>query len=537
MAASVSPTEIDKSKKYDRQLRLWGENGQSALESSQVCLINATPTGTEILKSIVLPGIGAFTIVDGNKVTGEDAGINFFTEKTSIGKSRAEVATRLLLELNGDVRGDFVDEPPEKIIENNPAFFTKFNMVIATGLAEKTLLELANHLWCASVPLIVCRTYGMIGYIRLQVAEHTIIESHPDNTHDDLRLDQPFPEILKHVESYDLESMDKKDHSHTPYVILLLKYLHEWKKLHGDGFPSLYKEKQEFKQLIKSGIRIDDKGNPEEEENFEEALKAVNTAFNVTKVPSHVEDIFNDDICNNLTSDSKPFWFMAQGLKDFVENEGKGSLPVRGVIPDMTSDSERYIALQNVYRAKANADSEAVFKCIQNHLRRVGKHEDFITFEDTKLFCKNAFFVRAVRGRSLAEEYSAKSVKIQDIMMHLDNPDSEIVFYVLLRAVDRFFAEYGRYPGYYNDEVEPDIVKLKSCLCKILQEWGCGPLAKDDYVHEMCRYGAAELHSVAAFVGGCAAQEVIKIITGQYVPLDNTFLYNAMTATSATFQL
>jgi molybdopterin/thiamine biosynthesis adenylyltransferase len=42
--------------KYDRQLRLWSSNGQEALESARLCLINATATGTEILKNLVLPG-------------------------------------------------------------------------------------------------------------------------------------------------------------------------------------------------------------------------------------------------------------------------------------------------------------------------------------------------------------------------------------------------------------------------------------------------------------------------------------------------
>ena len=36
--------------------RLWGDHGQAALESAKVCLINATATGTEILKNIILPG-------------------------------------------------------------------------------------------------------------------------------------------------------------------------------------------------------------------------------------------------------------------------------------------------------------------------------------------------------------------------------------------------------------------------------------------------------------------------------------------------
>lgn len=52
--------------------RLWGDHGQATLEVAHVCLINATGLGTEILKSLVLPGIGAFTIVDGKKITVED---------------------------------------------------------------------------------------------------------------------------------------------------------------------------------------------------------------------------------------------------------------------------------------------------------------------------------------------------------------------------------------------------------------------------------------------------------------------------------
>lgn len=36
--------------------RLWGDHGQETLENAHVCLINATATGTEILKNLVLPG-------------------------------------------------------------------------------------------------------------------------------------------------------------------------------------------------------------------------------------------------------------------------------------------------------------------------------------------------------------------------------------------------------------------------------------------------------------------------------------------------
>lgn len=57
--------------------RLWGDHGQAALEGAHICVINATGLGTEILKSVVLPGIGAFTIVDGKKITNEDIGAKY----------------------------------------------------------------------------------------------------------------------------------------------------------------------------------------------------------------------------------------------------------------------------------------------------------------------------------------------------------------------------------------------------------------------------------------------------------------------------
>jgi amyloid beta precursor protein binding protein 1 len=45
---------------------------------------------------------------------------------------------------------------------------------------------------------------------------------------------------------------------------------------------------------------------------------------------------------------SKPFWIMAKSVQDFVENEGEGCLPLCGSIPDMTAETEKYIALQQV---------------------------------------------------------------------------------------------------------------------------------------------------------------------------------------------
>ncbi|XP_074640964.1 NEDD8-activating enzyme E1 regulatory subunit-like isoform X2 [Tubulanus polymorphus] len=538
--SQVKKSGLDKNNKYDRQLRLWGDHGQAALEQARVCLINASATGTEILKNLILPGIGAFTIVDGHKITGEDVGNNFFLDKDSIGKSRAQVAMTNLQELNEDVSGDFVEESVEQLLEklDNPDFFLTFSCVIATDLAEKTLLSLANYLWDHNIPLLVCRSYGMIGYLRLAVKEHTVIESHPDSAFEDLRLDRPFPGLVDYCCSQNLESMSKKDHSHTPWLVILYQYLNKWKNEHGGRAPQNYREKTAFKELLHNGKLRNEYGVEEEEENWDEAIKAVNTALVSTKIPDEVKQVFNDESCSNIHPDSSPFWIVARAIKEFVEKEGEGALPLRGSIPDMTADSERYVQLQGVYRCQAAQEAAIVTDKVHHILLRIGKPLDQISENYIKMFCKNAAFLRVVRCRPLSEEHNPQLAKVADIAMHLEDcENSDGIFYVLMRGVDRFHVEYNRYPGYYEDQVETDVSNLKSCVYKVLQEWGLPPNIKDDYIHEICRYGASELHSVAAFIGGVAAQEVIKIVTEQFIPIKNTFIYNAMKQTSCTLDL
>ena len=83
------------SNKYDRQVRLWGPHGQALLLGSRICLLNASATGTETLKNLVLPGCGHITIVDGADVTQADLSSNFFMTAEYLGRSRAEVRGRL----------------------------------------------------------------------------------------------------------------------------------------------------------------------------------------------------------------------------------------------------------------------------------------------------------------------------------------------------------------------------------------------------------------------------------------------------------
>lgn len=528
-----SPEQTEKTKQYDRQLRLWGDHGQAALENGHICLINANALGTEILKSIVLPGIGAITIVDDKTVTDEDIECNFFLECASKGQNRGSETLRLILELNSAVQGHFVQESPDQILAENPDFFKSFSLVIAACLEEKTVLALSQHLWDVNIPFILSNSIGFLGSFRIQIKEHAVVESHPDNEQPDLRLDLPFPALEEYLNSFDLESLDLKDHGHIPWIIILYKAVQKWRaiKLNENRWPMSRKEKNEIRELISEFIRKDENGIPINEENFEEALRAVNTALVPTYLPVKIQELLYSSAAINLTKDSSPFWIICSALRGFVEEEGKGKLPVRGALPDMTASTEHYIKLQNIYRSQASTDAEAVYRKVQQIVAQL--HCENISVNEVKLFCRHAHDLHLIKGSSIAQEYQRGSAVASYIARHLEEPDVMMVHYIMLRAAEKFRSEHCRAPGEW--ETESDITKLKACVSKLLIDISCSPFPKDDHVHEMCRYGGAEIHSVSAFLGGIVAHEAIKIITKQFKPVNNTFIHDAASTNSTVF--
>lgn len=56
-----------------------------------------------------------------------------------------------------------------------------------------------------------------------------VIESHSE-TAPSLRIDKPFPSLLDHALTLNLDALDPTDHGHIPYVVILVRAMEEWKK-------------------------------------------------------------------------------------------------------------------------------------------------------------------------------------------------------------------------------------------------------------------------------------------------------------------
>jgi amyloid beta precursor protein binding protein 1 len=211
------------------------------------------------------------------------------------------------------------------------------------------------------------------------------------------------------------------------------------------------------------------------------------------QIPQEVLEVINDPKADpsNITAASTNFWILASALKMFVDNEGRGKLPVNGSIPDMTAETKNYIALQNVYKNKADADVAALRAHAQALLKKVGKDTASITDDEVISYAKNAAVLRVLRFRSLTAERDPKT-PIPDLETMTygleDTKENAYHWYFLLRAVERFRVQHGHFPAHDVNSTtwEDDIAGVKQIVQALLEENGIEKdKISDDHIVEM----------------------------------------------------
>ncbi|ROT38719.1 ThiF family protein [Sodiomyces alkalinus F11] len=511
----------DKERKYDRQLRLWAASGQAALESSHILLVNSgTGTvGIETLKNLVLPGIGKFTIADDAIVRDSDLGVNFFLDEDGLGKSRAQHCTELLVELNPEVQGDWFPKNGEPlslpdVLGNEGPYTAVLYALPVHPRCELLLQEYCNQ---NKTPLIAVHSTGFYADFKITFpGPFPVVETHPDVTATtDLRLLSPWDELIDFARGMtkDIDSLDNHEHGHLPFVVILLHYLDVWKATHNSAYPSTYAEKVAFRKMVSEAARTD---NPEGgEENFDEAVAAVLKTVSPPSLPGDVKEVFAYEHDSPIRSS---FWIIADAVKEFYEKHG--CLPLPGGLPDMKAQSSVYIQLQNIYKRKARRDAAEVFESV-----RRASGGDAIDPAEVDLFCKNAAFVKLINPKNndperlleVADEELANDEMAKEGIM----PPSLFPIYLALRATA------------YTPSVETSFPEdiLKDMMTLVPQLGDQEPYAHERYeqaAQEVIRGASGELHNVSAVMGGMVAQEMIKIITKQYIPINNTCIFDGI---------
>ncbi|KAI2619235.1 hypothetical protein GGR54DRAFT_640166 [Hypoxylon sp. NC1633] len=521
----------EKEKKYDRQLRLWAASGQAALESANILLVNsgAGTVGVETLKNLVLPGIGRFTITDEAVVNEADLGVNFFLDESCLGELRSECCTKLLQELNPEVQGEWF--PKEEgvldlagILETSPTF----TLIMYTHpIRKETLSVIESYANQHKTPLVSIHSSGFYSYFRISLpGTFPIVDTHPEvEKTTDLRLLNPWPELVAFAQDMtkDIDALDDHEHGHLPYVVILLHYLEEWRQSHNGQNPTSYSDKSDFSKFILSKARTN---NPEGgEENFQEAAVAINKNIKVPELETGVQELFDHQVSDEIEPQSV-FWIIAKAIETFYREHGY--LPLPGALPDMKAQSSVYVKLQSIYKEKARRDAQEVLETARAFSG--GKDVDPA---EVDLFCKNARFVKLINATPTSEDLdqvfeaeTANDEAAEAMKVETDGaftlPMSNLFIYLALVATS------------HNPTATAD--EIMSAIAAVVPN-AAGSERALQAAQEVARASGGELHNISALTGGMVAQEIIKIITKQYVPIENTCIFDGISSRCQVLRL
>jgi len=268
-----------------------------------------------------------------------------------------------------------------------------------------------------------------------------------------------------------------------------------------------------------------------------------------------VEEVFSSEEAQKLTSTSKPFWILVRAVKEFHKAEGKGTWPCSPALPDITTNTEAYVKLADIFKARHERDWKLVYSHAQKIIKEI-KSSATISEAQVVYFVKNFRSCYYVRIRSIESEYDAKTFRTDEVNEAFEDIDEKreasednenaslpnphnLHWYFALRAAEAFHTKNGRFAGSEagKDSLASDIKELASIQEQFYKDYKITPKPDKNTVPEIARTAGGEIHVVAALVGGVGSQEAIKVLISQYIPLNNTFIYNGVHGSATQLEL
>ncbi|SCU98069.1 LAMI_0F12860g1_1 [Lachancea mirantina] len=447
----INSTTSSMAEKFDRQIRLWGLEGQAILSSSRVCIVGRCLLSQEILKDLKLLGLDRITLVCEDKSA--DESIEELEKQENF--------------LNADGKDINYVLWDKKMMEE-PSFWWNFDIIVVTALSFARL-ELLDKM--SLPPMLVAFCDEFDGYLRFVSQEpHFVLHSHRQYAIPDLRLDRPWNDLENALKSL-APNASSLDTVHTvPYAAIIYSAVQDLREA------GTRVTRDNIRECI-STVQVSF-GPSAAAVNFAQAKKfAYLGALNSLSIPENIEKCLSFANVPIKLPVNREIQALVRILHKYLKSEhALNQLPVEGSIPDMDSSTENYNRLKSVYQRKAAEDI--------HWLEKIASQEklDFeLTYDVLTTFCRNIHSLRVMEpSRSaLTATYSPHAAPI------------EASYYEILQKLQK--KQIGAYI--------PPTIGLP----------------------------APAFYSMMSITAGLTVQELAKILTHQFVPVENTFLFNGLT--------
>ncbi|SMN20043.1 similar to Saccharomyces cerevisiae YPL003W ULA1 Protein that acts together with Uba3p to activate Rub1p before its conjugation to proteins (neddylation) [Maudiozyma saulgeensis] len=322
-------------------------------------------------------------------------------------------------------------------------------------------------------PVIMSHAVGLYGYIFTKLFEpHWIIESRPDYEVPSFRLESPWEELRNYMDNIKLETLNEYSLAELPYIVLLYKALQH---LH----PIASVDNKMIKDTLTNWYISEINPKGKNDMNYDEAVRYSYVALPNETYKVSLQELIkhsqqNRDEKTNGWRDgyNKQVIILLHALSVYLKSNG-GDIMVNPDIPDMESSSKIFGELQQVYKNKAKYD-------LVNFSKVVHQLDESISADMISRFSRNVKNIKCIKPTT--------------------------------RSIRDFLTD-------------PKLNETSPVLSTLLK------FQKQEQVEKTTDnklFFIGESYPTASFIGGLISQEVIKLITHQYIPVNNTLIYDGM---------
>ncbi|KAL4677298.1 hypothetical protein H8957_008188 [Semnopithecus entellus] len=226
--------------------------------------------------------------------------------------------------------------------------------------------------------------------------------------------------------------------------------------------------------------------------------------------------------------------------EEMILTDSNGEQPLSAMVSMVTKDNPGVVTCLDEARHGFESGDFVSFSEVQGMVELNGNQpmEIKVLGPYTFSICDTSNFSDYIRGGIVSQVKVPKKISFKSLVASLAEPDFVMTdfakfshpaqLHIGFQALHRFCAQHGRPPRPRNEEDATELVALAQAvnaraLPAVQQE-----NLDEDLIRKLAYVAAGDLAPINAFIGGLAAQEVMKACSGKFMPIMQWLYFDAL---------
>ncbi|XP_037374228.1 LOW QUALITY PROTEIN: ubiquitin-like modifier-activating enzyme 1 [Talpa occidentalis] len=226
--------------------------------------------------------------------------------------------------------------------------------------------------------------------------------------------------------------------------------------------------------------------------------------------------------------------------EEMILTDSNGEQPLSAMVSMVTRDNPGIVTCLDEAQHGFESGDFVSFTEVQgmNELNGAYPIEIKVLGPYTFSICDTSSFSDYICGGIVSQVKVPKKISFKPLLASLAEPDFVIsdfakyscpaVLHIGFQALHQFWAQYGRLPRPRNEEDATELVSLAQAVNTRALPAVQQDNLDEDLIRKLAYVAAGDLAPINAFIGGLAAQEVMKACSGKFMPVMQWLYFDAL---------